>query len=217
MSDFTNFNDNNDFEEKEDVLWNEFDWHNYLKDTKKSVLNILATYLKVKERPGFIHSIDKVLDSAESIDQNTSPEETDVEEATYTLHRHPLLLITQALYFHLHSTFESFIVDNPGKLSALTSFQFATALHKGQEHALLATYGFETNDAPLAICHLKHAIMSINDSLYTLQNIHLPVIQAAKTFIREVTSTLFDLRELWLRMMNEARSHHHYFQDEDDE
>lgn len=215
--DFTNFNDNNDFEEKEDLLWNEFDWQNYLKETKKNILEVLATYLKVKQREGFIRSIDKVLDTAEGVNASFSNEDMEIHSEPYTLHNHPLLLITQALYFHIQSTFEAFITNNPGKLSALIAFQFTLSLHKGEEHSLLAIYALDTNDPPLAVCHLKYAMSCVNESLRILQSIYLPTLQVAKNFLKELSSSLLDLREFCLRIMNDARNNYTYFQDLQDQ
>ena len=57
----------------------------------------------------------------------------------------------------------------------------------------------------MTICHLKNALAAINHTLSLLQKLSIKNVRILRLFQAETSRTLFDLREVWLRVMHDCR------------
>ena len=67
----------------------------------------------------------------------------------------------------------------------------------------------------MAICHLKNSLSELNQSLRILRDLTYNDEEFLKAFTQEMRIRLFDLRELWIRVMNDCRHESQRRGDED--
>ncbi len=228
---FDNFPEG-EWEDRGELVWNEFDWQQYLKQNDKEVARFLALYHQHQGRterldevarlmgwgdeewaPGDDGAVVEPSPATAAADAAPEPasfsdfldEDFDAVSDTYTIHKHPVFIATRGLYQHLYHTWERFLStsnDLSGNLGL--SWKFGSSLHAGELNAVMAIHALDLGDFTLTICHLKNALSAVNHSLSLLHT--LPAGNATQgQFFREVQATLFDLREIWLRVMNDCR------------
>ena len=219
MKKFESHNED-DWNEKEVFQWKEADWKQYLHKVDHEISRFLALYQKLKEAPDRLDQVAHLIGWEEGgSDRNdetalgpfhlSSMEDDDDTESEdlefYTLHRHPLFIVTQGLYQDLRRLWEQFIRQEGAVVSPLFTWDLASSFNAGETHAILAIQALDLEDYPLVICHLKHALAAINRVLYIIQNVQPYTGDRIRTLQRESTLRLFDLREVWLRTMNDCR------------
>jgi len=231
---FENFSEG-EWEDRGELAWNEFDWQQYLKQNDKEVARFLALYHQHEGRTERLDEVARLMgwgdeewapseDSADLESESATPpmvaetppepatfsdfldEDFDAVADTYTIHKHPVFIATRGLYQHLYYTWERFLANgNDLNVNLGLSWKLASSLHAGELNAVMAIHALDLGDFTLTICHLKNALSAVNHSLSLLHS--LPVSNKAQQgqFFREVQATLFDLREIWLRVMNDCR------------
>ena len=230
-----NFEPYNDGEwnEKEDFSWKESDWKKYLEKIEIETSHFLAFYKEFKETCNRLDTI--AIRMGWDLDDYSSDEKeetTDVDAYTAykeneslsypedeiedvepdTIYRHPIFIITRALYQDLSHIWERFLNQNGVLLSPALVWQFARSLSSGETNAILAIQALDMEDYALTLYHLKHALSALNTSLSSLQNIQCQdpqFTQKLNSFQTEAQVRIFDLRELWLRAMNRCREEIH--------
>ena len=138
------------------------------------------------------------------------------ESAPYTLHRHPVFVVTRSLYRYLHQSWEHFMQQNGPTVSAKLAWDYAGSLHQGEMNVLLSIQALDLGDFGLSICHLKNALSALNQSLALLNELTHPNEAHLESYRNEVRIRLFDLRELWIRVMGDCRHECQHRQDEQD-
>lgn len=205
-----------DWESHEELAWNEFDWQQYLKNTEGDIAEFLAHYHRLKHKPDHLDEIARLM--GWDIEEWT-PAELDVDaEATgecpnededfvdpYTIHKHPVYIVTHALYQHLFQIWEHFTGQHHKLLSPVLAARFPSSLHAGELNAVMAINALDMGDFNLTICHLKNAMAALNHSMRLIQEVSLKNVRHQAIFEAECMSVLFDLREVWLRVMNDCR------------
>jgi hypothetical protein len=208
----------NEWDERGDLAWNEFDWERYLREQDEAVHRYLGFYEASKD------SINRIDDVAELMHWGTSAENAEEARAdfaegddndrddddftddgdVYTLHKNPIYVSTRALYLSLRRQWEltaaeSDHVPQPLALAMLSS------LHRGEEQAVQAIHALDFGDYAMSISLFKRALSALNHTL-ALMNETAAIDQRAVRAYREMAlPRLFDLREIWLRVMNECR------------
>ncbi len=125
---------------------------------------------------------------------------------TYTIHKHPVFIATRGLNQYLNHVWELFIASgNDLGVNTSLAWKFAASLHAGELNSVMAIHALDLGDFTLTICHLKNALNAVNHSLSLLHALPLGGNTAHSQFFREVQATLFDLREIWLRVMSDCR------------
>ena len=101
-----------DWEEfSSEPYWSESQWRNYLKGSDKDTARFLSIYNSVKDKPNHLDEVATLMGwDAEDISMTDefsfvegdedSPDEEN-EGAPYTLHRHPVYVVTRSLYRYL--------------------------------------------------------------------------------------------------------------------
>jgi hypothetical protein len=139
-----------------------------------------------------------------------APEEDFENGEPYTIHRHPVFIVTQGLFLWLNKTFEQFL-DHPasGHISPSLAWKYSNLLHEAEHQAVMGTHALDLADYSLSICHYKRALAGINETFSVLEQIFKK--QQDAEYRQEINARLFDLRELYLRIISECR----YFESAD--
>ena len=218
MSD-TNFDPSeNDWSElPEENSWNEYQWRKYLNDSNNDIEHFLKIYEKLKDDPCHFDeiatqmgwdsediSLTDEFDLSESEDD--ADEDFDEDDTTpYTPLSHPVVVVTHALCSSLRQIWEDYINQNGSYASPQICWQYADSLHQAEINVMLAVHAIDLGDYGLTICHLKNSLSALNKTLSLLDKIAHPNEDFLEKFCQEIRVRLFDLRELWLRVMGDCR------------
>jgi hypothetical protein len=125
--------------------------------------------------------------------------------APYTLHRHPVYVVSRSLYRYLHQSWEHYLAHSDGMVSAKLSWDYANSLHQAEMNVLLSIQALDLGDFGLSICHLKNSLSALNQTLSLLNQLTHKNPAFVEGFRHEARIRLFDLRELWIRVMGDCR------------
>lgn len=223
--DFENSPDG-DWDDRGELAWNEFDWQHYLKRTKQDIDRFISLYEKHRQSPDRLDNLahemgwdndewamtDPGLDDGVGFgfdpadkdpgyDLDSEKEDLD----PYTLHRHPVYIVTRGLYFYLQRNWELAMAQRPSEFSPTVVWRYANALKRGEFNAILAIQALDMGDYALAVCHLKTALSALNQSLSILQQVASGGRAPLEELYMESKIRIFDLREIWLRIMRDCR------------
>lgn len=205
-----------DWEDRGDVAWNEFDWERYLRAQDETVNRYLAYYETFRNHPQRIDEVARHMEwedgeeapaSTGSADEESDdlPEDFGADSDVYTLHKNPIFIATRALYLRLRRNWE-LVAGQSGKVPQSLAVTYLSALQHGEDQAVQAIHALEFGDFAMAISLFKRALSALNGSLALLNDpaaCGLPTVEAYRT---EALTTLFDLREVWLRVISECRA-----------
>lgn len=190
--------------------WTEFDWEKYLRDQDDVIHRYLGFYEGLKGSKERIDDTAKAMgwdnDEESDDDEDSSPsaaaDASDMEP--YTLQKNPVFIATTAIYLSLKRSWERVAFDSR-KVPQAIAVDFLSSLHRGELQALLAIQSLDLGDYTMAISLLKRAMRELNVSL---SHLNAPVQNPScglLTFREEALPRLFDLREVWLRVIAECR------------
>jgi hypothetical protein len=208
MSDFDPDNlSENEWEENGDLAWNEFDWEVYLREQESAIHRYLGFYEALKANP---ERIDEVADKmgwdrsdAGEIEERENPETVLFSDEIYTLQKNPVYIATKALFLSLRRLWES-VASVPERIPQGLALSFSSSLHQCEEQAVMAIHALDFGDYAMAICLFKRALAALNNCFARIG----PEVagQAAIQECREdLRMRLFDLREIWLRVISDCR------------
>lgn len=196
-------------------FWSESQWRNYLKGSDRDTARFLSFYNSVKDKPNHLDEVASLMgwdveDISMTEDFNFSESEDEAapegtEGAPYTLHRHPVFVVTRSLYRYLHQSWEHYILHSENSVSAKFSWDYANSLHQAETNVMLSVQALDLGDFGLSICHLKNSLGALNQTLFLLGQLSHPNQAFLDGFRREAQIRLFDLRELWIRVMGDCR------------
>lgn len=205
-----------DWDERRELTWTEADWEKYLAEHETAVGDYLRHYEQLPVRPDRIDEVARRMgwdttpeDPTEELDELAEAEpaaESDFDEEfdLYTVHRNPVHIATKAIYVGLIANWERIAV-HPERVHPAVGIALAGSLYRGREHALQAVQSLDMGDYALAVCFFKRALQELNASLARLNSTNGD--DALLSRYREFAlPRLFDLREIWLRVMAECRS-----------
>lgn len=206
----------NDWEDQEDLLWNEYDWQKFLKKNEQDIARFLALYIKLQFKPNHLDEIALRLgwdkeDWAAGESSSSSAvglEEADSEPmAPLTIHRHPAYIVTRGIMHHLLKSWEYLLEKNPKMLEPVVVWNFLRTLQTAELNAIIAIHAIDFGDYNLCICHLKNGLSALNNALARVQHLlQKEGVIIPKPFVETTRIALFDLREMWLRVIQECRS-----------
>lgn len=225
-SEFDNFSEG-DWENHEELAWNEFDWQQYLKKNETEIAKFLSYFHKLKTknnhldeiarhmgwdqedwRAGELNDDDGPEGEADAGKSELSPDPLGSKLDPYTVHKHPVYIVTHGLYQNLFQSWEQFILEYQWALSPFFVSQFSASLHVGEFNAIMAINALDMADYNLTVCHLKNALTAINHTLGLAKRIPPKNPKLLQAFNTELTTSIFDLREIWLRVMADCREEH---------
>ncbi len=209
--------DGNWDETPSEPIWNEYQWRKYLKGSDQDTVKFLSIYNTLKDKPNHLDEVAIQMGwDAEDIsltdEFNTPESEEDTEahfdaneDAPYTLHCHPVIVVTRALYRDLHQSWEDYMVQSQNDLSPQLCWNYANSLHQAEMNVLLSIQAIDLGDFGLTICHLKNSLSGLNQTLALLNQITHPDPEFLANFLKESHIRIFDLREMWIRVMSDCR------------
>jgi hypothetical protein len=209
----------NDWEERGDLAWNEFDWERYLREQDEVVHRYLGFYETCKSNPDRIDQVAELMnwDTADAsddahpeyggpddgADDDDSPEFAGNNEV-YTLHKNPIFVSTKALYLGLKRQWELIATDG-ARVPQPLAVALLTSLHRGEEQAVQAIHALDFGDYAMAVSLFKRALSALNQTLALLNGRETSASRTASAYREDALPRLFDLREIWLRVINECR------------
>jgi hypothetical protein len=205
--------------------WSESQWRNYLKGSDRDTARFLSIYNSVKDKPNHLDEVATLMGwDAEDISMTDEFSFMDMEDedggddgdedgelsqeqdnTPYTLHRHPVFVVTRSLYRYLHQSWEHFMAQNTRSVSAKLCWDYSNSLHQAEMNVLLSIQALDLGDFGLSICHLKNSLSALNRTLSLLDELTHPNKAFLESFCNEIRIRLFDLRELWIRVMGDCR------------
>lgn len=205
-----------------DPYWGEGQWRSYLKGSDRDTARFLSIYNSLKDKPNHLDEVAALMgwdsedisltdeffmvESEYGDHEDRGVEEDNACDAPYTLHRHPVIVMTRALYRYLHQSWEHFMVHSRSQVSALFCWKYANSLHNGETNVLLSIQALDLGDFGLTICHLKNSLSALNQTLALLDQLTHSDPEFLSAFKHELRIRLFDLRELWIRVMTDCRA-----------
>lgn len=216
----SNFNSDgsqeHDWEDRGELAWNEFDWERYLREQDESVHRYLSFY---EAHRGETERIDAVAEkmgwgqenwsediSDDDEDDEIDDDDTDFddEDDVYTLHKNPIFIATRAIYLGLRTSWETTATD-AAKVPQPLAVALLASLHRGEDQAVHAIHALDFGDYAMAVSLLKRAMSALNGTLALLNHESAAVHPAVAQWRDGALSRVFDLREIWLRVMAECR------------
>ncbi len=205
----------NDWEDRGELAWNEFDWENYLRDQDEVLQRYVRLYDKSAGRTDRIDHVAQGMgwdegdwsseEDSPDVPANPANDGAEAEDSDpYTLLKNPLFIATKAIYLTLQRDWEKAAID-PTKLPQRNAVLVAASLNRGEQQATLAIQALDFGDYAMAISLLKRALRELNLTFSLLGDRSLDDVRALTALRDVMIPRLFDLREIWLRVMAECR------------
>lgn len=200
----------NEWEDRGELAWSEFDWERYLREQDEAIGRYLRFYESHRDNPDRIDAVADdmgwgVEDGSES-DDETDPTPGDYGDPSdvYTLYKNPIFVSTKAIYSSLRTSWV-IIANDPTRVPQTLAMSLLTSLHQGEEQAMQAVYALDFGDYAMAVSLFKRALSSLNGTLSLLNSDTMTRHRAAVAWRSDALPRLFDLREIWLRVIAECR------------
>lgn len=195
-----------DFEDRGEIIWDENDWQKYLSETLREVKRVREEYLGICRRSG-VGDLSGPLVQLYYKDEESEDEVSEAEmfAEMYTHHRHPLNMLSQAVFSYIKDIWEDLVTRSPGEVSSVMSINFLKAVYSCEQHVTFASFALDDYDGALVICHLRNALYQHNEAMKVVQQLHLTDKRFMKAVKGALAKPLFDLRELWLRVITDCR------------
>ena len=207
----------NDWEDRGELAWTELDWQRYLGEQEAAVREYIKHYDALPD------VLDRVGEAARRMgwelaeppalsgEDETAEDDDEVDDEAfgadwdpYTLHRNPVYISTRALYVSLLAHWER-VAAQPNRVPAALGITLQASLYRGHEQALQAVQSLEMGDYTLAVCFFKRALAELNRTIARLSEPDVAATSLAMRFREYAMPRLFDLRQIWLHVMNECR------------
>ena len=226
----TNFNfegqPDGDWDDRGNLSWSELDWQQFLHRREKEVARFLKFYDECPSPP--TERLDWVARQLgwDSEDWSVSdfPDDEEDEEAEetegwknreeaedapsdmdpYTLHRHPVYVVSTGLFLQLRYTWRRVLEERREAVDGLLSWDFAESLNEAEKHSLMSMQSMDMGDFLLCVVHGKRALRGINMAMSLLPHL-LDLAQGTNQLQKDLFSRLFDLREVALRVIQDCR------------
>jgi hypothetical protein len=201
-----------DWNDRGDLAWNEFDWERYLREQDEAIHRYLGFYEGCPGEPNRIDAVAGKMgwetpEATEEILPTTTEEvvsEFIDDGDVYTLHKNPVFIATKAIYLSLKQRWAAAAAE-PSRVPPSMSLAFLAVLHRGEEQAVQAIHALDFGDYAMAVSLFKRALSALNES-FSLLNADAVASNPVVARYRDLaTSSLFDLREIWLRVTAECR------------
>jgi hypothetical protein len=213
----------NEWDDRGELVWNEFDWERYLRDQDEIVLRYLAFYEQLRNEPERLDEAARLMgwgveewtgdavsdaddDDEADDDESSDPAEIDTSEddEPYTLHKNPIHVATRAIFLSLKRAWES-IAEDPAKVPQKLALAHHVALLRTEDQAMQAVAALDFGDYAMAISLFKRALRELNFTLASLDPEACAHSRGLVHYRENALPRLFDLREIWLRVMGECR------------
>jgi hypothetical protein len=204
-----------EWDERGDLAWNEFDWERYLREQDEAVHRYLRLYEACKDSPDRIDEIAEKMGwgqqewsddaDADSVDAETEDDaEFGDESDVYTLHKNPIFVATKAIYLGLTRSWQALAADS-SKVPQPLALALLSSLHRGEEQAVQAIHALDFGDYAMAVSLFKRALAALNGTLALVNSDAAGQHRHVLAWREDALRRIFDLREIWLRVVAECR------------
>jgi len=202
-----------EWDDRGDLAWNEFDWERYLREQDEAVLRYLRFYESCRNTPERIDEVAEKMgwgqdnwsdEPGAAPGEEREPAENAGADDVYTLHKNPIFIATKAICLALKRSWEALAADCT-KVPQPLALAFLASLHRGEEQAVQAIHALDFGDYAMAVSLFKRALSALNGSFALLGAESVERHRAVLAWRDEATPRLFDLREIWLRVIAECR------------
>jgi len=205
----------NDWEDRSELSWTEKDWQKYLGEQEEAVRDYVKHYDQLTDVPDRIDEVARRMgwemsdapgnnEAFEEVNEEDDADSFDGDWDPYTLHRNPVYIATRSLYLSLIAHWER-VAAQPGRVPPALGITLQGSLYRGNEQVMQAVQALEMGDYTLAVCLFKFALRELNQTLARLSQPDVAATPLAMRFREYALPRLFDLREIWLRVMSECR------------
>lgn len=196
-----------DWDDSEELGWSEFDWEKYLRKQDDAVVRYLGLYETFLEADDRLDKVAHLMgwDEDEDEDEDAPISEEEMNDFDpYTLQRNPVYVAASALYMSLAKEWEHLSLD--GRIVAPSlSLPLLSSLHRGERHTLLGIQSLDLGDYTMSISLFKRAMRELNGTLSFVNGAEFADGKPLAAFRERAVVRLFDLREVLLRVIAEAR------------
>lgn len=208
--------DQNNNDDRHELTWTEAEWEEYLAEYDDAIRDYLKHYDRLEASPeridetarslGWDMTVDEssALDEAPRLSSESEDDESPDDDAPYTVHCNPVHIATKAIYVSLLANWER-IAAHPERIAPALALAVQGSLFRGRELSLQAVQALDLGDFSLAICFFKRAHRELNETLARLGEENAADPQLLARYREFALPRLFDLREIWLRIMAECR------------
>jgi hypothetical protein len=190
------------------LAWNEFDWEVYLREQEGSIHRYLGFYESLKAGPERIDEVAERMgwdrSDAEEVEERENPEKVLFSDEIYTLQKNPVYIASKALFLSLRRRWE-LIASNPGRVPQPMALGFLSSLHECEEQAVMAIHALDFGDYSMAICLFKRALAVLNTCFAHIGSEAADGNAAVRASREDMRQRLFDIREIWLRVISDCR------------
>ena len=199
----------NQWEDRGELAWNEFDWERYLREQDEAIVRYVALY---EACPNIPDRIDKVAEKMNWGQQEWSDDDEDEGDADgddtpediYTLHKNPIFIASKAICLSIGRSWEQLALDST-RVPQPLAVAFLAALHRCEEQSVQALHALDFGDYAMAVSLLKRAMGAMNATLALLNDDAVNYLPHVRAWRDEALARFFDLREIWLRVIAECR------------
>lgn len=212
----------NDGEGSVGPAWSETDWENFLREQDEQVRRYLAYYEEFVDEGDRIDAAARLMgwqvddpsdvetpDDAELGEDDEDDDDDLDEDGPYTIQKHPVYVSSRALCLSLQRSWERAAHEVGHQLPPKSLLAFQSHVHHAELNAVMAVQSFDLGDFVLAVGLLKRALADLNDALHTLGLLEETRLRPLLRFAPHARTRLFDLREIWLRVMRDCREEQH--------
>lgn len=202
-----------DFDGSGNASWGEADWATYLQRNDLEVGRFLSYYSEIKSLPDRLDVSARRMgwENADwapgdpSVAEDAPDDENDGPDLPYCIHQHPVYVVARALGIELTHSFRRLCRDAGPLLSAESATDIMLSFWDSQHQVIMAINATDTGDLPLALVHMKRALSSINYAIGLNTSIPAAARLSSAEAAQDLEATLFDLREVCLRVMADCR------------
>ena len=207
----------NEWNDRGELAWNEFDWERYLREQDETINRYLAFYETCISNPQRIDEVARFMGWDGSQWDSSEPSESDDVSAAeilaeeyasmpevYTLHKNPIFIATKAIYLRARRNWELLASDSR-KVPQNIALAYLSSLNTGEDHAVQAIHALEFGDYAMAISLFKRALSTLNQTIALLNRPADSDERHMLAYHENVIMSIFDLREIWLRVIGECR------------
>ena len=200
----------NQWEDRGDLAWNEFDWERYLREQDAVIQRYLSFYEACHHDAKRIDTVAEKMEWGTEVweeDDGTDDSDDDADadpDDVYTLHKNPVYISTKAIYLSLARSWGALSGD-AAKVPQPLAMALLSSMHRGEEQAAQAIHALDFGDYAMAVSLFKRAMSVLNGSLALLNADTLAQQPHVQAWREQALPRFFDLREVWLRVIAECR------------
>lgn len=202
-------NSDSEWDDSWDTLWSEHDWEVYLANESEEVQRYQKLYNKLAQNPNRLDEIalkmgwDLQVDPRDS-DATELPSDA-IPELPYTLHKHPLFIASKALHGWMTEKWSQHVALCSDQVSPVFTLEVQCAISQSDQYGLLGVTALDLGDYTLAIAYFKRGLERLNQLLALINEMETSSDTPIKAFGAHARIRIFDLREIWLRVMSDCR------------